>query len=124
MDKKEYDRLRYLRIRDEHRLRLKENYLREKKENPKAQMIRRIKTRAKKKGLAFEISVEDIVIPELCPILGISLKENSASLDRVDNSKGYIKNNVRVVSSRANTLKRDASLEELEKIVEYMRRPS
>lgn len=122
MDKKEYDKLRYLRRREEARAQMRKNYLREKEENPVAQMLRRLRTRAKVKGLEFSLTAEDIFIPDICPILGISLKENSPSLDRVDNSKGYIKSNVRVVSSRANTLKRDASLEELEKIVEYMRR--
>ena len=124
MDKKEYDRLRYIRRGEEAKLQMKENYLREKKENPVAQMLRRLRARAKIKNLEFSLTAEDISIPEVCPILGISLKENNPSLDRVDNTKGYIKSNVRVVSNRANTLKRDASLEELERIVEYMRRPS
>jgi hypothetical protein len=47
---------------------------------------------------------------------------NSPSLDRIDNSKGYIEGNVIVVSWRANNLKRDASIQELQKIVEFYQR--
>jgi hypothetical protein len=131
MDKKEYDRLRYLRRKDTVRIQMRESYIREKIYNPVGQLLRRIKTRAKKKGLEFNLEYDDIFIPEVCPILEIplyqgegSLGTNSPSLDRIDNSKGYVKGNVQVVSSRANSLKRDASLEELEKIVEYIRRLS
>lgn len=42
------------------------------------------------------------------------------TLDRIDNSKGYVKGNVRVVSYRANTLKGDASLAEMQAVLKYM----
>lgn len=85
--------------------------------------------RANKKGLDFDITLDDVVIPEVCPVLGIPIfvsegynRDNSPSLDRIDNTKGYVKGNVRVISWRANSLKRDASIEEMEKIIEYMKR--
>ncbi len=87
--------------------------------------------RAKKAGMDFDIAASDVEVPDVCPILGIELKINrgrnsrsnhdSPSLDRIDNSKGYVKGNVRVVSSRANSLKSDASIDEMEKILRYMR---
>ena len=85
------------------------------------------KTRAKKYGWAFNLDPSDIVIPKLCPVLGLSLgvqdkqSANSPTLDRFDNSKGYVKGNVRVISWRANALKSDATVEELERVVEYMK---
>lgn len=85
--------------------------------------------RAKKRGIPFDLDYSELEWPTECPVLGIpifkgkagSSNDNSPSLDRFDNSKGYTKDNVRIISRRANTLKNDASLEELEKIVKYMK---
>jgi len=97
-------------------------------DNPIITMLTAAKLRAKKKGLKFDITRDDIVISDLCPVLGIPMFPgegkicyNSPSLDRKDNSKGYIKGNVHVISMRANILKRDGTIEELEKIIEYMK---
>lgn len=87
------------------------------------------KKRAQQKGLDFNITEEDILIPERCPILGYKLKPNkgvpgkaSPSLDRIDNNKGYVKGNVRVISHRANAAKGDFSLKELKAIVKDLER--
>lgn len=90
--------------------------------NPIAPMLTAARWRAKIKGLEFSLVKEDIVIPEYCPVLGLKLEKgfvrqhNSPSLDRMDNSKGYTKDNIRVISLRANELKRDATVEEMEKL--------
>ena len=80
--------------------------------------------RAKERGMKFSIKYEDIKIPEYCPLLEIPLIKNSTrqrhydapSLDRIDSAKGYTKDNIWVISHRANQIKNDATLEELEKI--------
>lgn len=79
--------------------------------------------------MPFNLTPEDIVFPETCPILGIPLifseggrTNNTPSIDRIIPEKGYVKGNIEVVSWRANRIKNDASLEELEKIVAYMKR--
>lgn len=86
------------------------------------------KYRAKKKNLEFNLSLEDIKIPEVCPVLGIKLKKNtggrlpsdySPSVDRIDNEKGYTKDNIRIISFRANTIKGYATKEELKKVIKY-----
>lgn len=87
--------------------------------------------RAAQKGWDFNLEFSDIQIPERCPVLGIALASGSGargvardcnpSLDRFDNSKGYVKGNVRVISLRANKLKSDAALAELEALVAYLR---
>ena len=46
---------------------------------------------------------------------------NSYSLDRIDSSKGYIPGNVWVISRRANAIKSDATLEELELLVKNLK---
>ena len=83
--------------------------------------------RAAKHKMEHNIDLEDIVIPDVCPVLGIKLDRyapnhapNLPSLDRVDSSKGYIKGNVRVISWRANRLKQAATLGELLAIYEYV----
>lgn len=90
-------------------------------------MFNRAAHRAKKKGIEFDLEREDIQIPEQCPILGIKLKTNqtgrpgffadSPSLDRIDPLKGYTKDNVRVISNRANLLKSNALISELELVL-------
>ncbi len=87
-------------------------------------IFQRAKTRATKKGLEFSIEPSDIIVPDLCPIFGIKMEYNteySPSIDRTDSSKGYIKGNVEIISSRANTLKNNASKEELEMILKYLK---
>lgn len=92
-------------------------------------MLHGAKHRAVAKGLDFNLDFKDVVIPALCPVLGIPLfrgkrgmADNCPSLDRVIPSKGYVKGNVRVISFRANRLKSDAEIWELEKVLRYMKR--
>lgn len=94
------------------------------KRNPELFLWRQARDRAKLKGLEFTIAPKDIEIPTHCPILGILLKHcrgkagpESPSLDRIDSSLGYFKENIRVISHRANTLKRDGTLEEFKLLV-------
>lgn len=94
--------------------------------NPEKTLYTAAKQRAKKNNIDFDIDIEDVQIPLVCPILGIKIKHNnkgfqpgSPSIDRIDNTKGYIKSNIRVISNRANLLKRDAVIEELEKIIDF-----
>lgn len=84
------------------------------------------RARAKQAGIEYTITKEDIVIPEYCPVLGIKLhREDRAtwyaapSIDRIDNTKGYIPGNIVIVSRRANILKRDATIEELVLLAKY-----
>lgn len=78
------------------------------------------KSRAKRRGLEFNITNEDLFLPTHCPILNIELDyfnetptNNSPSVDRIDNSKGYIKGNVIVMSRLANAMKSNADYEQL-----------
>jgi len=96
--------------------------------NPARRMVEQAKMRAKKLGVPFDLDWREIEMPEVCPALGIPLfggnggfQDNSPSLDRLKPTLGYVKGNVRVISWRANVIKRDATLEELEAIVAYMR---
>jgi hypothetical protein len=85
------------------------------------------KARAKELGLPFTITVDDLTVPKTCPVLGIPLFHgdgkwlpNSPTVDRRVPSLGYVKGNARVISWRANDLKKDGTLEEFRKIVTYL----
>jgi len=99
--------------------------------NPARSYALAAKGRANRQGVPFDLTEEDVVFPEFCPILGIPLlfskggrTNNTPSLDRIIPEKGYTQGNVRVISWRANRLKNDATLEELEKLVDYMKKNS
>lgn len=96
---------------------------------PENKMLARAKGRAKQRGIEFNIELSDIEIPEFCPILGLKLetfsggcggRPNSPALDRVDNTKGYVKGNVSVISHQANQMKSSASAEELLKFAKWI----
>jgi hypothetical protein len=97
--------------------------------NPHKKMFNGARHRANKNNLEFNITLDDIMpLPTHCPVLGTELRKgisssdsHSYSLDRVDNTKGYIKGNVAVISARANRLKRDGTLEEFEKLVKWLK---
>lgn len=90
-------------------------------------LLSQAKTRAKSKQLDFDIDVTDLVVPTICPLLKIPIiigrnkaTKNSPSVDRIDSTKGYVKGNVWIISHRANSIKNDASLEELQLITENL----
>ncbi len=88
------------------------------------------KKRAAVKGLPFSITVADIVVPEVCPVFGEPLLPPSLcgpnpmmpSIDRIDSSRGYEPGNVQIMSHRANILKNDAKIEELEAVLAFLKR--
>jgi hypothetical protein len=98
-------------------------------------MLSRCKYRAKQQNIPFNITKEDIAIPATCPVLGIEIRQlsiedapqkgyhpNAASLDRIIPELGYVKGNVRVISARANLLKNDATISELELVLKDLKR--
>lgn len=91
-------------------------------------MLQNARTRARAAGVPFILSVQDIVVPSHCPILGLPLfqvlgkkggGDNSPSLDRVIPEKGYVPGNIIVISNRANRLKSDATIAELRDIASF-----
>jgi hypothetical protein len=103
------------------------------RERPIKALLRAIKSRAKARGLEFDLREEDIIVPEFCPVLGIrleyglghgrgvdlDLRDRAPSVDRVDNTRGYTRDNVVVISYRANRLKSDAKISELRAIADW-----
>lgn len=94
------------------------------KRNPVYDMWLNAKTRARKSGMEFDIELDDLVVPTICPVFGFPLVRNkgsagfnSPSVDRIDNTKGYTKDNIWVISYKANEIKNRYSLEELDAVV-------
>lgn len=95
---------------------------------PEYLLLHSAKARAKQRNVPFTITIDDIHIPTYCPALGIPLTAGikkvhagSPTLDRIDNSRGYTPGNILVVSHKANTIKQDVQIEDLEKIVAFYR---
>ena len=89
------------------------------------QCINQWRSRAKKRNIEFNITENDLVWPTHCPLLGYELRyrepgqhPNTASLDRKDNSLGYVPGNVWIISTLANRIKNSATLEECSLLVE------
>lgn len=137
---KEYNDLNREQLREQSRLHraanrerlnreAKERYHREKLSRAKERLISGAKGRAKDRGIEFIITVDSLIWPDVCPVFGTPLsyngqtasRESRASLDRLDPSKGYTVDNTRVISARANRIKSDATLTELEAIVKYVK---
>lgn len=91
--------------------------------NRENRMLLNARSRAKTKCIDFDLELSDITIPEYCPLLGIKLQtaeemsekraDNSPTLDRIDNSRGYVKGNVWVVSYIANAIMTSATHEQI-----------
>lgn len=47
---------------------------------------------------------------------------NSPSVDRIDNSRGYVKGNVAIISNKANTKKGELTIDEVRSLLIYMER--
>lgn len=94
-------------------------YTKTKQANPALFMWKQAKHRAQwdYDNMEFTITMEDIIIPERCPYLGIEFqaldKRYGYSLDRIDSTKGYVKDNIQVISRLANIMKNNATEQEL-----------
>lgn len=89
-----------------------------------------IKSRAKKENIPFDLTLSYAVsiVTENCPALGFKLswakrngrQRNSPSLDKINPELGYVEGNVMWLSNMANTMKQDASKEQLKKFADWI----
>lgn len=113
-----------------------QEYLQSKKDyrsiNRQRYLFLACRNRAKIENLPFDLEINDIIIPDICPILETKIiyKESktnlfSPSVDKIIPELGYVKGNIRVISRKANMMKLNASKEELlifsKNIINYMR---
>ena len=89
---------------------------------------KQLRSRSKCNNLNFNVSYLDILnvfpLNNKCPILNINFKYDDkyqfASIDRIIPELGYVKNNIQVISTEANYMKRDATIAELKSIIKYL----
>ena len=111
--------------RDDNRAHVREYFHKYSIKNPEKILLLSAKNRSKKRGVECTINETDINIPKLCPVFKEPLEKEfrpsgkkgaspyAASLDRIDNTKGYIKGNIQVLSNKANSMKSNATPQEL-----------
>lgn len=99
------------------------------KNNPQGKILWQIRSRAKSRGLCFNLTKEDIIIPEKCPCcdstmsfkpVGGGLQNDTPSVDRINNNLGYVSNNIVIICFRCNSIKKDATAAELRKIADFI----
>lgn len=108
---------------------------RKKAEDPHLQWakdaLRNAKRRSRHKNLEFTLVLDDVLelLAPFCPLLGVvlnygstKLSDDSPTLDRLDSSLGYTKKNILVVSHRANRIKSDSTLDELQLLIKNLLR--
>jgi hypothetical protein len=78
--------------------------------------------RAKRKGVPFSITREYLrsICSDTCPVFGWALNyastrlgPDSATIDRIDPKVGYVAGNIAVISHKANTIKQDATPDQI-----------
>jgi len=84
----------------------------------------RAKTRAKERNIPFNIEISDIRVPKCCPVFYTKFEVNNhktcASIDRIIPELGYVKGNIQIISNRANMIKGDASVKDIEKVYKWL----
>jgi hypothetical protein len=90
------------------------------------------RARAREKNREHDITKQDLldIYPKdnKCPIFGFNLewngngfRETSPSIDRIDSSRGYTKDNIQIISWKANRIKGYATVEDLETVLAYLK---
>jgi hypothetical protein len=99
------------------------------------------RNRARKSNVPYNLTVKDLreIITDKCPILGTKFELNkvgqawgkgkdknnwqtSPSLDRIVPEKGYVKDNIIIVSLMANSIKNQATPDQIQKVATFYKK--
>ena len=124
------------RLKNHEQLRINEKKYKEKVRYSNSHRLQALlnssRQRALQKNREHTLIKQDLIdlypIDGLCPIFGFKLewndkgfRETSPSIDRIDSNKGYTKDNIQIISWKANRIKSYATIEELEIVLNYMK---
>ena len=97
-------------------------------------LLNQAKIRTIKKNIECDLTIEELlsIFPKnnKCPVLGIDLfwgssgkgnRKHSPSIDRIDPKGNYTKDNIMIISWRANEIKKDCTVKEIEDVLKYMK---
>lgn len=91
-------------------------------------MLTQARRRAKKQGVPFNLVLEDLEIPKLCPVLNIPLvigkekmSDSSPTLDKHIPKLGYVKGNISIMSLLANRIKNNGTSEQVAMVASWMK---
>ena len=110
-------------------VKIRKNFLRDKE--PKYYWLNKMLTMKKIEKKERTFLLNNINLPDFCPVLGIPLNylgtgltsfsrtDNSASIDQIIAGKGYTKDNMIIISWRANRIKNNGTPEEHFKIYDF-----
>ena len=95
--------------------------------NPIKHQLSAIRRNAKRANVPFNLTEDDIIVPEICPVLKIKLEKSklcaedySPSIDRIIPELGYTKGNIQIISFLANKMKNSANFKELRLFAEWV----
>ena len=95
------------------------------RQDPKERAWRAARGRAKALGIPFTISLDQLRVKwgSVCPVFETAWGPGGRrpSLDQLIPGKGYTPENTAVISMRANRLKQNASVSDLERLVTWLR---
>jgi len=99
---------------------IREQYVRQRTNDRLGSLVRTTRMTAKRRGIEHTITKEDLTQPEFCPLTGIKIDWSvsgrhmaNPSVDRIDPNKGYIPGNIEVMSCLGNSMKNNATPEQL-----------
>jgi len=91
----------------------------------------KVKAKSKRLGIEFDLTPEylESIWSGKCPVSGNTLiqgaekdSKDSAELDRIIPKLGYVQGNVAFLSAKVNRLKNDATVDQLEKLLEWLKK--
>ena len=102
-----------------------------KSETIECKRLYRLKSKAKRKKLEFDLEMDDCIAPQRCPVFDIALipsnkelsdnpPQNAPHQDRLIPSKGYTKDNINFISAKANTMKSNATVAQIRKVADWL----